>query len=514
MKKKFNVTGTCISDKHYMVDITNKINIIIDLIQNGDYFVINKPRQYGKTTTLHVLEARCTLNYNILSISFEGSGDGLFSSEAIFCSNILTLFSKSVRYSNAVLYELIQKYNNNINNFLDLSAVITEICSESEKPIVLIIDEIDKSSNNRIFLQFLGMLRAKYLAKEVSKDKTFQSVILAGLHDVRNLKLSIRDDKDSTFNSPWNIATKFEVDMSFSPAEIGTMLKEYCLEIDIKFDISFLSKVIYEYTNGYPYLVCDICKVIDEKLDRKWNEASVIEAVKIIVKEKNTLFEDVIKNIENNDDLKNLVSDILIHGKSIRYNQFAHEKAMIYGICDESNDKLVINNRIFEICIYNYLIAGEKTVKNVNNIMESETSKFVTNIGLDMEKVLLKFQSFMYEEYRNEDVTFYEKHGRLIFLAFLKPILNGKGFYFVESQTRENKRMDIVITFGKQKYIVELKLWNGHAYQESGKKQLCDYLDIQGLSMGYLVTFKLDKDSSKGGNWTLFDNKQLFEVMI
>lgn len=44
MKKWFNVTGTCIPKKHYMVDISNKLDIILELVNNEEYFIINRPR--------------------------------------------------------------------------------------------------------------------------------------------------------------------------------------------------------------------------------------------------------------------------------------------------------------------------------------------------------------------------------------------------------------------------------------------------------------------------------------
>ena len=55
MKKRFNVTGTCIPNRHYMVDTFNKIDKIMELIENEEYFIINRPRQYGKTTTFFLL---------------------------------------------------------------------------------------------------------------------------------------------------------------------------------------------------------------------------------------------------------------------------------------------------------------------------------------------------------------------------------------------------------------------------------------------------------------------------
>ena len=56
MKKRFNTTGVCVPRKHYMVNIENKLNEIIELIDNECYFTINRPRQYGKTTTLTQLD--------------------------------------------------------------------------------------------------------------------------------------------------------------------------------------------------------------------------------------------------------------------------------------------------------------------------------------------------------------------------------------------------------------------------------------------------------------------------
>jgi hypothetical protein len=43
-EKEFNVTGTCIPEMHYMVDISDKLDKVLKLIQKGKYFVINRPR--------------------------------------------------------------------------------------------------------------------------------------------------------------------------------------------------------------------------------------------------------------------------------------------------------------------------------------------------------------------------------------------------------------------------------------------------------------------------------------
>ena len=88
--------------------------------------------------------------------------------------------------------EFILELAKETTDILDLSDAITEIVEKSEKEIIIIIDEVDKSSNNQLFLSFLGMLRNKYLLRAQGKDFTFQSVILAGVYDIKNLKLKLR----------------------------------------------------------------------------------------------------------------------------------------------------------------------------------------------------------------------------------------------------------------------------------------------------------------------------------
>ena len=91
-------------------------------------------------------------------------------------------------------------------------------------------------------------------------------MILAGVYDVKTLKLKIRPDKEKKYNSPWNIAADFKVDLTFNPKEIATMLVDYSTQKKIKQDTSLLSEKLYYYTMGHPYLVSMMCKIIDEEI--------------------------------------------------------------------------------------------------------------------------------------------------------------------------------------------------------------------------------------------------------
>lgn len=114
------------------------------------------------------------------------------------------------------------------------------------------------------------MLRNKYLKRR--QRPTFQSVILTGVYDIRNLKLKVRPEKEHQKNSPWNIAAKFSIDMSFSKQEISVMLEEYTQYHQLDMDVSGMAQMIYDYTSGYSFLVSNICKIIDEEINEKFIE--------------------------------------------------------------------------------------------------------------------------------------------------------------------------------------------------------------------------------------------------
>lgn len=56
MNRYFNTTGVYYPDRHYMVDLQSRLEEIKELIDRGSYFMINRARQYGKTTMLKALK--------------------------------------------------------------------------------------------------------------------------------------------------------------------------------------------------------------------------------------------------------------------------------------------------------------------------------------------------------------------------------------------------------------------------------------------------------------------------
>ena len=100
MQKEFNITGICRPTKHYMADISHKLVSTIELVERNKYFIINRPRQYGKTTMLYTLEAALMkrADYLVFNISFEGIGDAVFTEERKFVACFLGLLLQQAEF--------------------------------------------------------------------------------------------------------------------------------------------------------------------------------------------------------------------------------------------------------------------------------------------------------------------------------------------------------------------------------------------------------------------------------
>ena len=267
MNKVFNVTGACNPQLHYMVDIGSRLEEIKNLIDKGAYFTINRARQYGKTTTLSALKRYLSKEYIVASTDFQLLSNESFKNEHTFVKALSDelLFTKGIPDSIKLQLERLASESNRQYDLRTLFRCLSEWCEVSEKPVVLMIDEIDSAANNQVFLDFLSQLRGYYIHR--AERATFQSVILAGVYDVKNIKRKIRPEEEHhKTNSPWNIATDFKVNMSFSKADIAGMLREYENDHHTGMNIEELSALIYDYTSGYPFLVSRICQIMDEDI--------------------------------------------------------------------------------------------------------------------------------------------------------------------------------------------------------------------------------------------------------
>lgn len=75
-----------------------------------------------------------------------------------------------------------------------------------------------------------------------------------------------------------------------------------------------------------------------------------------------------------------------------------------------------------------------------------------------MRRILEKFVVHFHDLYGDCEDTFVEDTGRKFFLLYLRPIINGTGNYYVEARTRDLCRTDVIVDYGGEQFIVEMKV--------------------------------------------------------
>ncbi|MCD7954318.1 MAG: AAA-like domain-containing protein [Lachnospiraceae bacterium] len=527
MAKTFNTEGYCDPDYNYMVDISDRLAQIKIMVDNGKYFTINRGRQYGKTTTLIALEDYLDSYYKVISLDFQMLSSECFSTEQSFVSS----FSREILYAVNSLPPCVEA---ELESYSEgkvqgttlpiLFKTLEKLCRESDKKIVLMIDEVDSASNNQVFLDFLALLRAYYLKRR--KTPTFQSVILSGVYDIRSIRRKIRPEEDHKANSPWNIAAKFNIDMDFSTEEIKGMLGNYEKDYQTGMNLDEIAGMIYEYTSGYPFLVSRLCLAMDEEISGSerfpdkscaWTKEGFWAALKILLEENNPLFESLMNKLYDYPGLKPLIERLLFCGERIPYNADDEvvKDALMFGFAKIRDSSVQIANRIFEARLYNkFLLTTKEICSDIFAEGSRWKNRFVVDGYLNVRLILEKFVETFDYLYGDRDESFVEDEGRRYFMLFLKPIINGSGNCYVEPETRNRERMDLVIDYLGRQYVCELKIWHGNAYNERGENQLAKYLDYFHLKKGFMLSFNFNRKKTIGVKDIYIGDRTLVEAVV
>ena len=188
--RKFNLEGPVVAERHYCIPPLSRVDLdqILELIEDMRYFVLQAPRQTGKTSILLALQDRLNAEgkYRCLYVNFEG-GQAAAEDTAAAMQALLGEIGTRARRVLA-------------DNFVDRSKLalatefgphtcfaecLTRWAEVDPKPLVLLIDEIDTLVGDTL-LSVLRQLRLRY---DLRPDGSPQSVILCGVRDVRDCQI-------------------------------------------------------------------------------------------------------------------------------------------------------------------------------------------------------------------------------------------------------------------------------------------------------------------------------------
>ena len=224
----------------------------------------------------------------------------------------------------------------------------------------------------------------------------------------------------------------------------------------------------------------------------------------------------MIKHLYEYPRLSTMLKNILFQGRRYTFETDAQviQLGIMFGFLKEQDQAVCVANRIFETKLYNFFLSEEESNSDNRSDPDFVRNQFVFHGMLQMELVMKKFYEYFENVFADADEKFLEEEGRRIFLMFLRPIINGAGNYYIEAQTRDKTRTDVIIDYKGQQFIIELKLWRGRQYQHEGRIQLAGYLEQYGQDRGYLLTFNFNQSKQSGISESTCNGKWILEVVV
>jgi hypothetical protein len=219
MPRYFNTAGPCEPDRHYLAPPLPRFPGARRLIDQQGYFVLQAPRQTGKTTTLRALAKALTAEGRYAALQFtceEASVAGDDHGAAMTA----ILFALRAAAAQRLPAELQPPPFPEVSNERRLGAALTAWAEACPRPLVLFFDEIDSLHGDAV-TGVLRQLRAGFPERPAHFP---WSVILCGMRDVRDYKLASGGNAPRLGSaSPFNIEVESSRLGDFSEGEVRTL---------------------------------------------------------------------------------------------------------------------------------------------------------------------------------------------------------------------------------------------------------------------------------------------------
>lgn len=269
----FNTAGPVRPEEHYCLPPLERVSLteIMELIAQKKYFILHAPRQVGKTSTLLALMEYLNRGdqYRCLYINVEAAQamrEDVDAAMRVILGELTLRAQEYLHdfYPDQISQELLSKYGGGGA----LNAILSLWTRQSEKPLVLLIDEIDSLIGDTL-ISVLRQLRAGY---DKRSDGFPQSIILCGVRNVQDYRIhSSREKTIITGGSAFNIRA---ASLRLGDFDQSEMERVYCQHTEATGQ-SFTQEALAELwrlTQGQPWLVnalgYELCFKMEGSRDR------------------------------------------------------------------------------------------------------------------------------------------------------------------------------------------------------------------------------------------------------
>jgi hypothetical protein len=506
MQKTFCISGPIIPEDHYFIPLRIDYRMLTSLVAQKLYFVLHAPRQSGKTTEMDTFAELLNHEgkFSALYINVEAAQaarDSVKDALITIVNIIAREFDRQLPEYRAISQHLRQMASVEPVSF-DLLTSALAYCSEHiKKPLVLFIDEIDSLIGDSL-LSVLRQVRAGFKDRPTGFP---QSICLIGLRDVRDYRIwSQEQGVYVSTSSPFNIKAESLTLANFTLDQVSALYTQHTLASGQKFTEE-ACRLAFHLTQGQPWLVNALAyeACFRNVCDRTQEiTAAIIEKAKNqLILRQDTHIDSLLDKLNEKRVLG--IIDAIISGKSEISTFNSDDVQYVYDLGLIKKDGFEIANPIYQEIIPRALTSI------LQKMVPDKGPWYVDEKGdLDMHKLLNKFTEF-YREHSgvwSGKIAYHESMPHLLLMAFLQRIINGSGTVQRE-YALGRKRVDLYVTWKKQKFVIELKIKHKEDTLQEGLIQTRQYMDISGVQEGHLLLF--DRNSQK--SW---DEKISFESIL
>lgn len=303
LMKFFNTAGPINPDDHYFIPGRLDEKVINRLIEQKSYFILHAPRQSGKTTAIFELVKR--LNKEGRYKAFYFNVEAAQASRGNFSEGLRTILhrlqdgtARAFGKDDPAYAYLEQEYNKPTISGNALQAFFAFWAQNSEKPLVVFIDEIDSLVGDTL-ISVLRQLRAGY----ANRPHYFpHSLCLFGVRDVKDYEVWPDQDQHPIAScSVFNIKAESLSLPDFTQEQVQALYEQHTQKTGQKFTDEAIAYA-FHLTQGQPWLVnalaYEACLSTQEDFSVEITKEVIDRAKKVLIQRRGTHLDVLISHLQ------------------------------------------------------------------------------------------------------------------------------------------------------------------------------------------------------------------------
>ncbi len=504
VKKFFNTAGP-VHRNNYVIDPLSRWDLeeVELLLEQDKYFLLHAPRQSGKTSTMFALRDLINstsddtiaiyVNVEAAQVARHDVDSGIQS--ILAC---LGYEAEEVMKIPNLKEELLKLFQ------LDggknaLSASLAFLCKQTDKKVVLIIDEIDSLIGDTL-VSVLRQLRSGYPNRMHRRFPT--SVILCGLVDIKDYKIHKSDGEIITGGSCFNVKSESLTLGNFSKEEIQELYFQHTEETGQIFEEAVFD-LAWHYTAGQPWLVnalaYQVCFKMKENRDRTRTitKEMFIEAKEQLILSRQTHLDQLADKLKE-PRVRRVIEPMLL-GVDAQFLGDDEEYCIDLGLIKRTQQGLLISNDIYKEVIPRELSHSMQTA--FLSIFRPEWINEDQSLNVDLlMKLFVQFWRENSDVWSQDMQGYVEAAPHLVFFSFLQRVSNGHGLIEREYGLGM-KRADLYLKWkspvSEQRVIFEVKLRTHkqntedalETMKQKALEQTADYADRCSATESHILIF-------------------------